>query len=144
MSKVKADQVAVAQLVDSDIDREVVEFRGMMKIRWEEKQSENVLGHPETLLMAILIETEPSDGVSRNTVGVNLGSIKKRFLSINIPRTREFHQGLFWSLVEKNLDRIKMDSREKEAIKATIADRVPKPGSEWALWGVTCIPRFDT
>jgi len=116
----------------------------MMKIRWEEKRSEDALGNSETLLMAILIETKSADGDSSKSEGVNLGFIRKRFLSINIPRTREFHQGLFWSLVEKNLESIKMDPSEKEAIEAAIAERVPKPGIEWALWGVTCIPRFDT
>jgi hypothetical protein len=45
--------------------------------------------------------------------------------------------------VDKKLDRLGLDSHQRNRIEADIAQRVSRPDEDWELWGVTCIPRFD-
>jgi hypothetical protein len=75
--------------------------------------------------------------------GLELASIEARFLTVNIPATRAFHQGLFWEKVRKRLDDLQIDSSERAVLESALADKVPIPGRDWALWGVSCIPRYD-
>jgi len=109
-----------------------------MKVRWERRVAGTNGRH--TSLHAVLV-----DGVvdNRETVLARLGSIEQRFLTVNVRTTREFHQGLFWVRVDKALSGLALDEAARAAIEAQVAETVPKPGYDWALWGVTCIPRFD-
>ena len=101
----------------------------------------------ETLLKnevaVILVDVTEDDGIKRKKVISSLGEIETRFLTVGIKGTREFHQGLFWMRVNKNLDKLDLEPGVRASIETTITETVPKPTREWALWGVTCIPQFD-
>ncbi len=72
-----------------------------------------------------------------------LGTIEERFLNTKARDMRAFHQGLFWVVVDKNLDNIGLEADERQKIVAEISATVPKPSDEWALWGVVCCPEYD-
>ncbi len=72
-----------------------------------------------------------------------LGTIEERFLNTQAGDMRAFHQGLFWVVVDKNLDNIGLNPDERQKIVAEISATVPKPSGEWALWGVVCCPEYD-
>jgi len=108
-----------------------------MKIRWDVSHSDR--NGRNKRLVALLVN-DPSDGAE--SVCMFLGSIELRFLTVNIPMTREFHQGLFWKSVTGKLDGFDLDPQSRERIEAQISAKVPKPGDDWPLWGVTCIPRY--
>ncbi len=109
-----------------------------MKVKWEQRDSEVNSRH--ICLHAVLVDRRVDD--SEKEID-RLGSIEKRYLSVNIPCTREFHQGLFWMGVDKKLNRLGLNQETRLAIELQIAETVPRPGANWALWGVTCIPRYD-
>lgn len=71
--------------------------------------------------------------------------LKNDFLQVNIQKTRDFHCGLFWQAVGRSLERCDLSAQEKKNIEAAIEEKVPRPSDDcWALWGVTCIPRFES
>ena len=72
-----------------------------------------------------------------------LCSIDERFLTTRIRCTREFHQGLFWKAVDNRLDTLGLKQSSRNALEQEISQKVPRPGDEWALWAVTCIPHYD-
>ncbi len=72
-----------------------------------------------------------------------LGTIEERFLNTKARDMRAFHQGLFWVVVDKNLDNLGLEADERQKIVAEISATVPKPSDEWALWGVVCCPEYD-
>jgi hypothetical protein len=72
-----------------------------------------------------------------------LGTIEERFLHSKAIDMRAFHQGLFWVKVDKNLDNIGLAADKRQKIEMELSATVPKPGSEWALWGVVCCPKYD-
>ena len=115
-----------------------------MKLLWEEQEPNGNTDYGRARLVALLVDANKEDGVLTETVIAKLGTIETRFLTVNIRATREFHQGLFWSKVDNKLNRIKLSPEEKDRIESRIAEKVPRPSNEWALWGVTCIPHFDT
>jgi hypothetical protein len=84
-----------------------------------------------------------SAGEAGETVIAKLASVEERFLAVNIRSTREFHHGLFWMGVDEKLDNLGCASDARRRIETEIAKTVPRPGAQWALWGVTCIPRYD-
>jgi hypothetical protein len=73
----------------------------------------------------------------------SLGTIEERFLNTKARDMRAFHQGLFWVVVEKNLDNLGLEADERQKIEMEISAIVPKPSVEWALWGVVCCPEYD-
>jgi hypothetical protein len=109
-----------------------------MRVKWEQLCSEVDSRH--ICLHAVLVDNQVND--SEREID-RLGSIEKRYLKVNIPCTREFHQGLFWLKVDKKLSRLDLDKNTKATIESEIAETVPRPGANWALWGVTCIPDYD-
>ena len=114
-----------------------------LDIRWEKQDVESDGSRRRTWLLASLVETVQENGIKRNGVIANLGAIETRFLNVPIKCTREFHQGLFWVHVKKNLDQLGLELEVRASIEAVLAETVPKPGDDWALWGVTCIPQYD-
>jgi hypothetical protein len=56
---------------------------------------------------------------------------------------REFYRGIFWVGVNKKLDDLKLDPELREELELEILKTVPRPANEWALWAVTCVPRYD-
>ena len=44
---------------------------------------------------------------------------------------------------EKKLDDLGLEIEVRAFIEAALAETVPKPGDDWALWGVKCIPQYD-
>jgi hypothetical protein len=69
-----------------------------------------------------------------------LGSIEERFLNTKARDMRAFHQGLFWVVVDKNLDNLGLEAGERQKIEMEISELVPKPYDEWALWGGRLLP----
>lgn len=72
-----------------------------------------------------------------------LGKIEERFINTKARDMRAFHQGLFWVVVEKNLDNLGLEADERQKIEMEISATVPKPSEDWALWGVVCCPEYD-
>ena len=72
-----------------------------------------------------------------------LGTIEERFLHTKARDMRAFHQGLFWVVVDKNLDNIELEADERQKIEMEISETVPRPSDGWALWGVVCCPAYD-
>jgi hypothetical protein len=114
-----------------------------LDIRWEKRDVESDGNRRRTSLVASLMETVQESGLKRNRVIANLGAIETRFLNVAIKCTREFHQGLFWVHAKKKLDDLSLEIEVRAFIEAALAETVPKPGDDWALWGVKCIPQFD-
>ena len=114
-----------------------------MKVVWEEQPTAGSSNSRGTCLVALLVKESAGRKTPEQTVISRLGSIEKRFLKVNIKCTREFHQGLFWKQIERSLDLLDLTSEIKNIIALAVAERIPVPGEEWALWGVTCIPRYD-
>jgi len=66
-----------------------------MRLKWEERISEAPSKSHGPILIACLVEDSPDTESARKPRVTTLASIEKRFLKVNIHRTREFHQGLF-------------------------------------------------
>lgn len=111
-----------------------------MQLKWERNKSETESKAGGFCLVALLF-----DGyfATDQKIFAQLGSIEERFLTSPICTMREFHQGLFWVVVDRKLDQLELNTDSRAAIEKQISKKVPRPGDEWALWGVTCIPRFD-
>ena len=56
---------------------------------------------------------------------------------------RAFHRGLFWTVVDKKLDEFRLEPVVRDKIEAEIIEKVPRPTSDWALWGVRCVPKYE-
>jgi len=94
-------------------------------------------------IVALLVEGSFSEGDENAKVLAKLGLIQERFLSIPISKTRAFHQGLFWAKVDQKILTLGLTKEVRQALEAQISEKVPRPGDDWALWGVTCIPHID-
>jgi hypothetical protein len=109
-----------------------------MRVVWQRQKAE---GSGSRIQLTAVLEV---DGEGRQqAVMTQLGSIEERFLETRIRCTREFHQGLFWKAVDQQLEFLGLEPHCRNALEQEISHKVPRPGDEWALWGVTCIPRFD-
>ena len=108
-----------------------------MRIVW---QRNNTGGSESRIHLTAILEI---DDDQKSVVAAQLGSIEVRFLETRIRCTREFHQGLFWKAVDRQLDSLGLEEPHRSSLEQEISLKVPRPGDEWALWGVTCIPRFD-
>ena len=109
-----------------------------MRVFWRRQKAEGSDSH---IRLTAVLEI---DGDERDQmVHAQLGSIEERFLETRIRCTREFHQGLFWKAVDQQLDTFGLEQHFRYTLEQEISHKVPRPGDEWALWGVTCIPQFD-
>jgi hypothetical protein len=114
-----------------------------MHIKWKKQSPQNRIKVKSINLEALLVESYQDNGSVKHRLIEHLGAIEEKFLASKVRNMREFHQGLFWTAVDKKLDRIRLDSRQRERIEADISQMVSRPDEDWALWGVTCNPRFD-
>ncbi|CAB5091551.1 hypothetical protein D3OALGA1CA_931 [Olavius algarvensis associated proteobacterium Delta 3] len=114
-----------------------------MRLKWEERIPEAPSTNHGPMLVALLVEDNQVDRQTDESIVATLASIEIRFLQVNIKKTRDFHHGLFWQSVCRSLERLELSAHEKKKIEAAIEVKVPRPGDEWALWGVTCIPRYE-
>ena len=115
-----------------------------MQVRWQRQKIKNGFNGNTINLVALLVENFCKADRTEETLIEELGRIKEKFLTIKVTDTRAFHQGLFWAAVDKKLDHLKLDPSVRENIEVKLLEKVPKPQDDWALWGVTCIPRYDT
>ena len=109
-----------------------------MRVVWQRKKTAG--SNSRVQLIAVL---EMGGDGRKKSVRTPLCSIEERFLHTRIRCTREFHQGLFWKAMDRHLDTLGLERHSRNALEQEISQKVPRPGDEWALWGVTCIPHFD-
>ena len=114
-----------------------------MHVAWRKQKLSSKLNGAGVSLVALLMENYQEAGQSKEKFIEELGVIKESYLTTKAKDTRAFHQGLFWVVVDKKLDSLELESDERTTIEAEILKRVPRPDKDWALWGVTCIPRYD-
>ena len=114
-----------------------------MYVTWHKQKLSSALNGTGVNLIAVLMENYQEAGQPKEKFIEELGAIKERYLTTKAKDTRAFHQGLFWVVVDKKLDSLQLESVERTTIEAEILKRVPRPTQDWALWGVTCIPRYD-
>ena len=114
-----------------------------MKVQWKRRRSDNEFNGNTLNLEAVLVESYQDNGNTSQRVVVRLGCIREKFLTTKVRNMREFHQGLFWLAVDRQLDHLKLDSAVRNQIETEILKTVSRPDKDWELWGVTCIPRFD-
>ena len=114
-----------------------------MYVKWEKRNPKNRLNSSSSNLEAVLVEKYQDNGTIKLRVIEHLGSIEEKFLATKVSNMRAFHQGLFWVAVDKKLDHLKLDAQLRNRIEADISTTVLRPAEDWALWGVTCIPKFD-
>lgn len=112
-----------------------------MNVQWIKKKL-NGNGKGECL-RAVLSENHLHESQVQLKPVIELGSIEKRFLSTKVKGTRAFHQGLFWVVVDKNLDKLGLEPGVRNQIESELAETVPRPNGDWAMWGVICVPEFD-
>ena len=116
-----------------------------MYVKWERRRLEDQSEGRGFSLVAFLVDDDPNQGKGnpRGRVIEHLGDIKEKFLTTKARDMRAFHQGLFWAGADKKLDHLKLDPAVRKKIEAEILETIPRPGDDWALWSVTCIPRYD-
>ena len=114
-----------------------------MHVLWQKKILKSKLNGAANHLVASLVERPPAGGQTPHGLQEELGSIKEQYLQTKASDTRAFHQGLFWAAVDKKLDFLALRPDVRNTIERQIIKEVPRPGKDWALWGVTCIPRYD-
>jgi len=114
-----------------------------MNVQWERRRPDYEFNESALNLEAVLVEGYQDNGMTRQRVVARLGCIGEKFLASKVRNMREFHQGLFWLAVDRQLNRLELDPAVRNQIEAEILITVPRPGENWELWGVTCIPRFD-
>jgi len=114
-----------------------------MQVKWKKRRPQKGANGHRMNLTALLVEPDQNNGAVRSRLIEHLGTIEEKYLASKVRNMRQFHQGLFWSAVDKKLDRLGLDSHQRSRIEADIAQTVSRPDEDWALWGVTCIPQFD-
>ena len=114
-----------------------------MHVQWEKQSPQNGAKVKGLNLEALLVESYQDNGSMKHRLIERLGAIEEKFLVSKVRNMREFHQGLFWAVVDKKLDRLRLDPLQRDRIESDIYQMVSRPDEDWALWGVTCIPRFD-
>ena len=114
-----------------------------MQLKWEKRDQDIISNGKHARLIAYLVDGHHTPAGKQDLVIARLGSIEERFLNVNIGTMRDFHKGLFWTVVDKRLDELDLASEDRITIENEIAEKIPRPCDEWALWGVTCIPHFD-
>ena len=114
-----------------------------MRVKWEKRRPQNGANGNGRNLAALLVEPFRENGSVKSRVIEHLGTIEEKFLTSKVRNMRQFHQGLFWTVVDRKLDLLGLDADQRNRIEAAIAQTVSRPDQDWELWGVTCVPRFD-
>lgn len=114
-----------------------------MNVRWERQKIEMGTNGRGTSLAAILVEDYCEGTKSETPFREQLATIPERYLNSKARDMRAFHQGLFWVRVDQKLNHLILKSQERQKIESIISKTVPRPEKDWALWSVTCIPRYD-
>ncbi len=114
-----------------------------MDVCWERKKYKNGTNGSGFNLVAVLVGNYQKETSAKGNFARQLGTIGEKFLDSKARDMRAFHQGLFWLHVDKKLNHLSLSSEEREKIELKISKTVPRPGQDWALWSVTCIPRYD-
>ena len=115
-----------------------------MDVKWEKQIVDAGKNGRGRSLVAVLVE-DYQDGTVKKTRHVQqLGSIRERILNSTARDMRAFHQGLFWANVDQKLDHLTLNPADRKQIESKISKTVSRPTGDWALWSVTCIPRYDS
>ncbi len=114
-----------------------------MDVRWERQKIGMGTNGRGTRLVAVLVEDYREGAKSGIPFREPLAAIPERYLNSKARDMRAFHQGLFWVRVDRKLNRLTLKSRERQQIESSLSEMVPRPDKDWALWSVTCIPRYD-
>ena len=114
-----------------------------MYVKWEKQRPTNGVNRNGMNLKALLVESFQDNGSTKLRMIEHLGAIEEKFLASKVRNMRAFHQGLFWAAVDRKLDHLGLDPHQRNRIETDISRLVSRPDEDWALWGVTCIPRFD-
>ena len=115
-----------------------------MHVKWQRLKLKSGYNGAANHLVALLVDNSSRGAQARDGLQEELGSIKEQYLQTKATNTREFHQGLFWAAVDKKLNFLALSPDIRNSIEHQILKEVPRPGEDWALWGVTCIPRYDS
>lgn len=115
-----------------------------MHVMWRRQKLASGLNGTAVNLVAVLMESYEEAGQTKERFIGELGNIKERYLTTRAKDTRAFHQGLFWVVVDKKLDLLNLEPILRNTIETEILKKIPRPNQDWALWGVTCIPRYDS
>ena len=114
-----------------------------MYVKWQNQKIKSGFNGAANHLVALLVDDSAKQAHKHDGLQTELGTIKEQYLQTKARNTREFHQGLFWAAVDKKLDILALSPDERNGIEKQILKEVPRPDEDWALWGVTCIPRYD-
>ena len=114
-----------------------------MDVSWKRKKIKNGKNGRSVKLVAELVGDYQQAENSSGNFTTQLGTITEKFLNSKARDMRAFHQGLFWVRVDRKLNRISLRPQERQKIESIISETVPRPDADWALWSVTCIPRYD-
>ena len=114
-----------------------------MNVRWEKQKIEMGANGRGTHLVAVLVKDCRGEAKSGTPFREQLATISERYLNSKARDMRAFHQGLFWVRVDRKLNNLTLKSLERQKIESIISETVPRPDKDWALWSVTCIPRYD-
>lgn len=114
-----------------------------MDVRWERQGIDSGKNGRSVNLVVFLAAGPGIEGQTKQKPMEQLGVIGERFLHSRAQDMRAFHQGLFWANVDQKLDLLVISRAERKKIESKISETVPRPNPDWALWSVTCIPRYD-
>jgi hypothetical protein len=114
-----------------------------MDVRWEKQRIDTSQNGRGVHLVAVLVAGPRIEGEIEESFFERLGAIGEHFLRSKARDMRAFHQGLFWTNVDQKLDLLMISPSERKKIESKISETVPRPNPDWALWSVTCIPRYD-
>ncbi|MBW2411434.1 MAG: hypothetical protein JRF72_16675 [Deltaproteobacteria bacterium] len=114
-----------------------------MHVKWQRLKLKSGFNGATNHLVALLVDKSANEAPKHDGLHAELGTIKEQYLQTKATNAREFHQGLFWAAVDKKLDLLALSPDVRNRIEQQILKEVPRPGEDWALWGVTCIPRYD-
>jgi len=115
-----------------------------MHVKWQRQRLNSGSNHTVINLVATLLYNFSQTNQASVYCIEDLGAIKEKFLKTRAKDVRAFHQGLFWVRVDQKLDQLRLGSSARKRIEAKIFEKVPRPANDWALWAVTCIPRYDS
>jgi hypothetical protein len=114
-----------------------------MDVSWKREKTRNGTNGGGVNLVAELVGNYQKAGNAIGNFSTQLGTIGEKFLNSRARDMKAFHQGLFWVRVDRKLNRLTLKPQERQKIESIISKTVPRPDTDWALWSVTCIPRYD-
>ncbi len=114
-----------------------------MHIEWKKTCEESGPRKKGCRLTAVIVAFQRGNNIDSEGCIEKIGTIEERFLFTKASDMRAFHQGLFWEGVARKLSELNLPPEKRAILEAEISIKVPRPNEEWALWGVTCIPRYD-